>query len=61
MEFYVIYDLKDNIIGYFSNIEELAYFTELRQKEIKYKLTKRPFIYYKYKGKFRKIYRFCEN
>ena len=58
MEYYVIYDLKDNLIAFFDTLEELALFTNLRKKQLKYKLKEREFIYYTYENTYRKIYKF---
>ena len=58
MEYYVIYDLKDNLIGLFNTLEELASFTNLRKKQLKYKLKEKEFIYYTYENTYRKIYKF---
>lgn len=58
MEYYVIYDLKDNVITYLDSIEELALFTKLRKKQLKYKLKNSEFIYYTYENTYRKIYKF---
>lgn len=58
MEYYVIYDLKDNVITYLDSIEELAIFTKLRKKQLKYKFKNSEFIYYTYENSYRKIYKF---
>ncbi len=58
MEYYVIYDLKDNVIAYINTLEELSIFTKLRKKQLKYKLKNKDFIYYTYENTYRKIYKF---
>ena len=58
MEYYVIYDLKDNNISYINTLEELSSFTQLRKKQLKYKLKNKDFIYYTYGNTYRKIYKF---
>ena len=58
MEYYVIYDLKDNVIAYINTLEELSIFTKLRKKQLKYKLKNKDFIYYIYENTYRKIYKF---
>lgn len=59
LEYYVIYDLNDNIIAYIDTLEELAIFTNLRKKQLKYKLKNKSFIYYVFGDTYRKIYSFC--
>lgn len=58
MYYYVIYDMKDNIVGYFSNLDELSAFTQLRKRELKYKLKFRNFIYFRDNSSYKKIYKF---
>ena len=56
--YFVIYDLNDNLICYVDTLEELAEFTKLRKKQLKYKLKNKDFIYYIYQDTYRKIYRY---
>ena len=58
MNHFVIYDLCDNIIAYIDNLEELSIFTNLRKKQLKYKLKNKDVIYYIYDNSYRKIYKF---
>lgn len=58
MEYYVIYDLNDNIITYIDSLEELALFTNLQKKKLKFNLKNRKFIYYIFNNTYRKIYKF---
>ena len=58
MEYYVIYDLKDNVIAYIDTLDELASFTSLRKKQLKYEFKNRDFVYYLFNGTYRKIYKF---
>lgn len=60
MEYFVIYDLNDNLVSYIDNLEELSLYTNLRKKQLKYKFknVNKDFIYYIFNGKYRKIYRF---
>lgn len=62
MYYYVIYDLKDNIIAYISNIFDLCNFTGLRKGDLvyKFKKSKKDYIYYNSNNCFNKIYRFEE-
>lgn len=57
MEFYAIYDLDDNIITIFDTLDELANALNLRKRQIKYSFKNREYIYYQYKGTYRKIYK----
>ena len=59
MEYYVIYDLNDNVVAYIDTLDELATFTNLRKKQLKYKLKNKSFIYYIFEDTYRKIYAFC--
>lgn len=59
MEYYVIYDLNDNVVAYIDSLDELSLFTNLKKKQLKFKLKNKPFIYYIYNGSYRKIYSFC--
>lgn len=45
MEYYVIYDLNDNVVAYCDDIVELINFTKLRLKDIHYKFRKNSFNY----------------
>lgn len=58
MEYFVIYDLEDNIIAYVDSLEELSLVTKLRKRQLKYKLKNKNFIYYIYGNSYRKIYKF---
>ena len=58
MNHFVIYDLCDNIIAYIDTLEELSIFTNLRKKQLKYKLKNKDVIYYIYDNSYRKIYKF---
>lgn len=59
-EYYIVYDLNDNIISYCDNIDELVYFTKLRKRQIKYKIKNKDFIYYIFCNSYRKIYKFYD-
>lgn len=61
MEYYVIYDLDDNIVSYCDNLDELSKFTNRRKKHLKFNLKDRNFIYYLYFDTYRKIYKFIDN
>jgi len=56
--YFVIYDLDDYIIAYIDDLDCLAKYTNLRKKQLKYKLNNKEFIYYIYKNTYRKIYKF---
>lgn len=58
MNYFVIYDLYDNIIAYIDSLEELSIFTNLRKKQLKYKLKNKDIIYYIYDNSYRKICKF---
>lgn len=60
MEYFVVYDFNDNILGYFDDIDELVSFTGLRKKQINYKFKNREFLFYLFNGSYNKIYRFFE-
>ena len=63
MEYYIVYDLNDNIIAYCDNKLELSNFLNLRIKDINYKFknTKLDYIISLFENKKVKIYRFyCE-
>lgn len=60
LEYYLIYDLNDNLIAYIDTKKELSNFTGLRIKDINYKfkqknhiysfLNKKIYVIYKFKG-----------
>lgn len=56
--YFVIYNLNDDIIAYIDDLDDLAKYTSLRKKQLKYKLNNKEFIYYIYKDTYRKIYKF---
>lgn len=60
MEYYVIYDLYDNIIAYCDNKIELSCFLNLRVKDInyKFKIAKLDYIISLLDNKKVKIYKF---
>ena len=58
LEYYVIYDLKDNIIAYIDSLDELSLFTHLKKKYLKFHFKNREYLYYIYDNSYRKIYRF---
>ncbi len=62
MEYYIVYDLNDNIIAYCDNIEELVKFTELRKRYVlrQFQVLKRDFIRYQYNNTYYLIYYFKE-
>lgn len=56
MDYYVIYDLNDNIIAYCDNLDELSKCINRRKKELKYRFKKKdifqvqiPFVLNVYK------------
>lgn len=61
MEYYVIYDLDDNIISYCDNLDELSRFTNRRKKHLKYNFKERNLVYYLYFNTYRKIYKFIDD
>ena len=58
MDYYVIYDLQDNIVAYIDNLEELSSFTNLKKKYLKFHLKNREYLCYIYDNSYRKIYHF---
>lgn len=61
LEYYVIYDLEDNIVAYCDNLEELSRFTNRRKREFKYRFKDRDVLLYLYYDTYRKIYKFLDN
>lgn len=59
MEYFVIYDLNDNIICYCDNETEVVSFTGIRKDHLRDRI-KKGFCYYQYKNTYRKIYKFLE-
>lgn len=55
---FVIYDLTDNIVRYCDDLDELVNFTKLRKKQIVYKFKNRDYIFYQVNGSYCKIYKF---
>lgn len=58
MEYYVIYDLLDNVVAYIDNLDELSKFTNIEKKKLKYRFKNRDFLNYIYDNSYRKIYKF---
>ena len=58
MEYYVIYDLNDNIIAYIDNLEELSSYTNFKKKYLKFRFKNRNYLNYIYDNSYRKIYKF---
>ncbi len=59
MEYYVIYNLNDDIVAYIDTKKELSNFTGLRIKDINYKFKNRKFINVVINEAFYKVYNFC--
>ena len=60
LEYYVIYDLKDNVIAYLDNLDELIAYTGLRKKQVVYKFKLKEFLYYISGNSYLKIYKFLK-
>lgn len=60
MEYYVIYDLNDNIVAYCDNLKELSKFTNRREREFRYRFKNRDVVFYLYFDTYRKIYKFFD-
>ena len=60
MDYYVIYDLEDNIVSYCDNLEELVKFTHRRKKYFRYQFKKREFVYFQCYDTYLKIYVFFD-
>ncbi|MDD6277238.1 MAG: hypothetical protein PUA55_01530 [Mycoplasma sp.] len=60
MEYYVIYDLNDNIVAYCDTLKELSYYTGLRTFDINYKFKKTlsDYILFDMSNNRYKIYKF---
>lgn len=56
-EYFVIYDLNDNIIAYCDNFEELIKFTQIRKDNLYNRISK-GYCYYRRNNCYKKIYRF---
>lgn len=59
-EFYVIYDLKDNIVAYADDKKELSNFTGLRSRDVNFRFKNRHFILTTINGFLYKVYRFFD-
>lgn len=59
MDYFVVYDLNDNLIAYLDNVYELIYFTGLRLYDINYKFKNTDHIVARISRKSFKIYKFC--
>lgn len=57
MEYYVIYDVNDNVIALCEDLDELSKFVNRRKKELKYRFKNKD-IYYIEVPKILKIYKF---
>lgn len=60
MQYFVIYDLKDNIIAYIDNIKDLLLFTGVRKNNLVNGLKKNNVYWYKCGNTYNKIYSFFE-
>ena len=62
MDYYVVYDMNDNIIAYYDNKYDLSFYYGIRVKDINYKFknTSENFIVFLFLHKFLKIYRFFD-
>lgn len=60
LEYYVIYDLNDNIVAYLDDINDLSKCTGLRKKDINYKFKKSllSYIYVVFDNSKYKVFRF---
>lgn len=58
MEYFVIYDLNDNIIAYCDNIEELLKYTGVRKNNLYSRLKAKNYYYYLSNDTYNLIYRF---
>lgn len=59
MEYYVIYDLNDNVIAYIESKIELSLYTGLRIYDINYKFKHSDYILSYVDKKEVKIFKFC--
>jgi len=60
-DYFVVYDMKDNIVCYLHNIYDFSDFTGIRIRDINYKFNKSKtnFINIKRNKQLLKIYKFC--
>ncbi len=58
MEYFVIYDLNDNIVAYCDNIEELITYTGIRKNNLRSRLKIKDYYYYLNNDSYNLIYRF---
>lgn len=58
MEYFVAYDMHDNIIAYINNLLELSLFTGLRIYDINYKFKEKDYILCDLNGERLQIYKF---
>lgn len=56
--YYIIYDLKDNVIAYIDSFDELVKFTGCRKNNLKQNLKVHNIVYYHFKDTYRKIFAF---
>lgn len=59
MEYYVIYDLNDNIVAYCDSEKEVISFTGIRKDNLR-KRIKKGFCYYQIGNSYNIIYKFLE-
>ncbi len=59
MDYFIVYDLNDNLVAYLDNIYELVSYTGLRIYDINYKFKDHDFIISRISKKTFKIYKFC--
>lgn len=59
MDYYVVYDLNDNVIAYLETKVELSNFCGIRVKDINYRFKNKKFIPVYINSRIFKIYRFC--
>lgn len=59
-DYFVIYDLKDNLIAYCDNLDELSSFTNRLKKHLKFSFKNKNIVWYLYCDTYRKIYKFSD-
>ena len=57
MDYYVIYDINDNLIAYCNDLDELSIFINRRKRELKYRFKNKDICYVQV-PKLLKIYKF---
>lgn len=58
MNYFVLYDLNDNIVAYFANKFEMCNYTGIRLYDVNYRFRNRQFVQVVINDIFYKVYKF---